>query len=145
MSDTKDPQDKGVWEHDGVWYFELEGRPIQINSEVCAGLLHHHTQEVDNPTGMQLQSLATITELRHHAADIAQVVAWLRAHAPERFDPTGQTTMGGLITAIFNEWLTLRRGSLRFRIGRLLDRLWYGPPATTNTTTNTTNTPKEND
>lgn len=145
MSDTKDPQDKRVWKHDGVWYFEWEGRSRPVNTESCALLLHHRMQEVDNLTRMQLQSLATIEELRHHTADIAQVSAWLHAHAPERFDPTGQTTMGGLITAIFNEWLTLRRGSLRFRIGHLLDRLWYGPPATTNTTTNTTNTPKEND
>lgn len=88
-------------------------------------------------SSMQQLSLGTIEELRHHASDIAQVVAWLHRHAPDRFDPTGITTMGGLITSIFNEWMALRLASqntLRSRIGRAIDRMWYAPP----------NPPKEN-
>lgn len=67
---------------------------------------------------MQEISLGTIVELRHHAADIAQAVAWLHAHAPDRFD--ARLTMGQLITGIFDEWLALRHNSLRNRFPGIL-------------------------
>lgn len=69
--------------------------------------------------------LATIVELRHHAADIQQVVTWLHANAPDRFD--ARLSMGGLITGILDEWLRLRDGSLRYRLVRLIDS-WRRKP-----------------
>jgi hypothetical protein len=56
---------------------------------------------------MQHISVATIEELRHHAADIQQVVSWLHAHAPDRFD--ARLSMGQLITGILDEWLVRRQ------------------------------------
>ena len=74
---------------------------------------------------MQETALGTIEELRHLAADIAQVVAWLHAHAPDRFD--ARLSMGQLITGIFDEWLALRHNSLRRRFARILDS-WVRKP-----------------
>lgn len=70
-------------------------------------------------------NLALIEELRHHGQDIQQVVTWLHDHAPERFD--ARLSMGQLITGILDEWLYLRRTSLRHRLGRILDSLVRKP------------------
>lgn len=58
-------------------------------------------------TAMNQSKVDLIEELRHHAADIQQVVAWLHAHAPDRFD--ARLSMGQLITGILSEWLYLRQ------------------------------------
>ncbi len=67
--------------------------------------------ERDQLLRIQGVSLATIEELRHHGADIQTVVTWLHTHAPERFDLSGQTSMGGLICQLLNEWLALRQNA----------------------------------
>lgn len=81
---------------------------------------------------MQHMALANIESLQRHEADIKQVVTWLHANAPERFDSSGTRSIGDITLGILQEWIKLR-GELHDERERTrqwasrstLGRLWY--------------------
>lgn len=66
-------------------------------------------------------ALNTIESLQRHEAEIMAMVGWLRANAPERFDPSGRHTMADIMTGLGADYIMLRNRSWLERIWRWLE------------------------